>query len=362
MIVKYKLISIKGGYLMKMLNEKIQIESSIVCELLASMFRLQCHEKLLPQNQQRLKYVPEDLSKWVEESRLKLTDSMKENMNVFFNYESFLGMSLVQLTLENDCYKDIDDFFNFLEQYPSKDLIKNFFNTGYGQEKMLQSIDNLTEVKDYLDKCSLPEVEKWKLVYFCSAPDETKNRFINLLKNFYNAIFKENIDILQELYIKSINYMEENLKGKPYEMLEKLIDFDLKNTNDKILLIPSYYYNTASLLSYFEEEEKLIYIYGTAQPEFEFSDDISSEKVLTAIKVLSDENRIKIIEILNTVPCYGYELSQKLGISSSTTSHHLSLLSDIGAIIPVKEENKIYYKVNKDNIRNLLKQFENMLT
>ena len=145
-------------------------------------------------------------------------------------------------------------------------------------------------------------------------------------------------------------------------MLGKLISFDLENAKDQIILIPSYYYNTASLFSYFEDGKRLIYLYGTSQPKFEFSDDISSEKVLTAIKVLSDENRIKTIEILNTTPCYGYELSQKLGISSSTMSHHLSLLSDIGVIIPVREENKVYYQVNKDNIRKLLKQFETMLT
>ncbi len=362
MIVKYKLLFIKGGYSMKMLKDKIHIASSMVYELLASMFRLECHEQLLPQDQQKLKYVSEDLTKWVTKSRSKLTDNMREDINVFFNYESFLGLSLVQLIWENGCYENIDNFFHFMDKYPAKDLIKNFFNTGYSQDQMLRSIDNPIEVKSFLDSSSLPEVEKWKLTYFCSAPDETKKRFITLLNDFYITIFKENLDMLQKSHIKSITYMEEKLRKRPYEVLDKLLTFDLENTNDKIILIPSYYYNTASLFSYFEEGQRLIYLYGTSQPEFEFSDDISSERVLTAIKVLSDENRIKTIEILNTTPCYGYELSQKLGISSSTISHHLSLLTNIGVITPVREENKVYYQVNKDNIRKLLKQFENMLT
>jgi DNA-binding transcriptional ArsR family regulator len=345
-----------------MLKEKTYIESSMVYELLASLFRLECHEKLIPQNQQKLNYVSEDLTKWVEKSRAKLTDNMKKDINVFFNYESFLGLSLIQPIWKNGCYKNIEDFFSFIDNYSAKDLVKSFFNTGYVQKKMLQSIDNPMEVKAFLNNSSLPEVEKWKLAYFCSAPEETKARFITLLKDFYITVFKENLDMLQKSHNESINYLEEKLRKNPYKVLEKLIEFGVENTKDEIILIPSYYYNTTSLLSYFEDDKRLINIYGTSQPEFKFSDELSAEKVLAAIKVLSDENRIKTIKILNASPCYGYELSQKLGISSSTTSHHLSMLCDIGVIMPVREENKVYYQVNKDNIRKLLKQFETMLT
>lgn len=347
---------------MKMLNEKIQLGSSIVYELLASMFRLECHEKLLPENQQKLKYVPEDLIKWVEKSRKRLTDRNKSELNVFFNYESFLGLSLVQLIFENNCYENINDFFNFLEKCPAKDIVKNFFRTGYSQEKILQDIDNKIEVKNFLDESPLPEVEKWKLTYFCSAPDETKNRLIVLLKDFYMTIFNENLEMIQASHIKSVNYMKDKLMRNPYESIDKIVKIDFKNFSDDIILMPSYYCNTSSFASYFHDKNKLIFIYGTALPELEFSNDMSHDKILSAIKVLSDENRIKIIEILNTTPCYGYELSQKLGISSSTVSHHLSQLSDIEIISSVREENKVYYQVNKDKIRQLLSQFEKMLT
>lgn len=351
---------------MNRLHEKIYIDSSMVYEFLASIFRLECHEKLLPTDTQKLKYVPEDLLKWVEKSRPKLTESMKRDMNVFFNYESFLGLSLIRLCYEKHCYDDINDFFKLIEDYPSKELVKDFFRTGYGPEEMLASIDDPLKVKKFLDKSSLPEVEKWKLMYFCSSAEETKERFLALLKDFYIRIFKNNIEALKEIHIKSINYMTARLSKKPYELLQKLIDFDLESSKLPIVIIPSYYYNTASFISYYGEEESLIYIYGTAKPEFqlseELSEQLSKEKILTAIKVLSDENRIKTIEILNTTPCYGYEISQRLGISSSTMSHHLSLLTDIGAITSVREENKVYYKVNKDYIKKLLKQFEKLLT
>lgn len=349
---------------MKMLTDKIQIGSSIVYELLASLFRLECHERLIPEEHQKFKYVPEELNKWVLNTRVKISEHIKQEINIFFNYESFLGMSLVQPIWENRCYENIDSFFDFLEQYPAKDLIKSFFNTGFVPDMRIENIDDPIEVKNFLVSSSLPEVEKWKLTYFCSAPEETKRRFITLIKDFYNTIFKENLDMVLKFHLKSISYMEEILRNKPYEVLSKLMQLNLEGTNDKdkIILVPSYYYNIASLTSYSEENHRLIYVYGIAQPELGNTDDISAEKVLTAIKVLSDENRVKTVGILNSSPCYGYELSQKLGISSSTISHHLSLLSDIGVIVPMREENKVYYQVNKDNIRKLLKKFENMLT
>lgn len=349
---------------MRMLKERIYIGSSMVFELLASMLRPECHEKMLPQDQRKFKYVPEALTKWVEQTRAKLPDAMKKELNVFFNFESFLGLSLVQIIWDNHCYENIEDFFSFLERYPAKDLVKAFFNTGYIPEKLLPSVDNPIAIKNFLGDSSLPEVEKWKLTYFCSAPEETKERFIALIKNFYTDFFKEVMSSLQQYHRESISYMENILKEAPYKQLDKLIKFDLNasGTNDEIILFPSYYYNIASLFSYLDEEKRLIYIYGTSQVEYEFTTDVAADKVLTAIKVLGDESRVKIIEILNNSPCYGYELSQKLGISSSTISHHLSLLSDIGAINPVREENKVYYQVNKDEIRKLIKYFEDMLT
>lgn len=347
---------------MKMNKDKICIRSSIVYDFLISMFRLECHEYLLPKNQQLSKYVSEDLVKWVEKTRANITDTMKNDLNIFFNYESFLGLSLVLLIWENDCYQDINDFFNFLDQYPAEELVKRFFYTGYVQDEMLQNINDPIEVKNFLNKSALPEVEKWKLMYFCSSPGEIKKRFINLIKKFYVTIFEENIDMLQKCHDDSINFLEEKLKQNPYEVIRRLINFELENSDDEVILIPSYYYNTASLTSYPKEGKRLIYIYGTAQAEFEFSGKTSSENVVNAIKVLGDENRIKIIGILNTSPCYGYELAQKLGISSSTISHHISLLSDIGFITSIREENKVYYQVNKDNIRKLLRQIESMLT
>ncbi|GKX65692.1 winged helix-turn-helix domain-containing protein [Inconstantimicrobium mannanitabidum] len=348
---------------MKELNENLSIESSMVYELLASMFRLECHEQLIPSNPEKLKYVSEDITKWVQRSRAKLTEEMKKELNVFFNWESFLGLCLIQLIWENDCYKEIDAFINFLEQYPAKDLIKFFFYTGYGEENMLiQNIEDPIEVKNFLNKASLPEVEKWKLTYFASSSEETKIRFIKLVKDFYNLIFKDNLNMLQEAHAKSIEYMTNKLKKEPYEILQKILGIHLESFNCSTILIPSYYYDIASNVSCYEDKQRVICLYGTLRPELEISEDISPEKIVTAIKILSDENRMKIIKILNTTPCYGYELSQKLGISSSTTSHHVSLLNDIGVIVGIREENKVYYQVNKDKIRHILNQFENMLT
>ena len=65
-------------------------------------------------------------------------------------------------------------------------------------------------------------------------------------------------------------------------------------------------------------------------------------------KVLSDENRIKIIELLVKGETCSCELISELPISQPTLSYHLKNLSDVGLIRSEKVGNRVNHYVNKD--------------
>lgn len=69
-------------------------------------------------------------------------------------------------------------------------------------------------------------------------------------------------------------------------------------------------------------------------------------------KALSDENRLKILELLRQGEKCGSELLEKLSISQSTLSHHLKLMCVSGIIKSRKSGTATYYGINPDGAKN----------
>nr|WP_225445528.1 metalloregulator ArsR/SmtB family transcription factor [Paenibacillus arenosi] len=90
--------------------------------------------------------------------------------------------------------------------------------------------------------------------------------------------------------------------------------------------------------------------------------DINHQQISDSLKVLSDEKRIHIIQLLNRAPRYGHELAKELNLTNSTISHHLNALTTTGIVKAIRQENKVYYHVDKERIAEVLQNLTQMLT
>lgn len=63
-------------------------------------------------------------------------------------------------------------------------------------------------------------------------------------------------------------------------------------------------------------------------------------------KILSDNQRLRIIKMLQIRPLYGCEIMSILNLAASTVSQHLSLLKNAGFIIEKKEGRWTKYYIN----------------
>ena len=71
---------------------------------------------------------------------------------------------------------------------------------------------------------------------------------------------------------------------------------------------------------------------------------MSHEQEMAQIfKVLSDENRIRILKQLQTGEKCGCELLEELKITQPTLSHHMKILCDAGLVTSRKAGKWIYY-------------------
>lgn len=75
--------------------------------------------------------------------------------------------------------------------------------------------------------------------------------------------------------------------------------------------------------------------------------------LLEFFKALADENRLKIVGLLAQKPSSVEALADALGLSASTTSHHLSRLSKSGLVSARADGHYYIYSLNTDVLRGM---------
>lgn len=337
---------------------QIQLVASPVFDLLASMFRLNVHDKLRGNKNNRN---AEDLSldNWVNQQLKTLPATVKEELEVFFNYESFIGLSLVRKSFKENNYETYPEFLNFLNELPASEMYHCFLQTGFIQ-KTVDNIANQLEVIEFIQSTNLPEVEKWKLTYLYMDLEKTKSRFISLVQKCWNLYFEDEVDEVSRKQEKMLKQLTDQYKLKDRTSLYAIFPhLDRDNAIPEETLIvsaPSVFYGLSSLTSFSEEEEDdlFFHLFGINQPEFHQKSAVSQSELMESFKTLADEKRIKMIQILSVTPSYGYELAQQLKLSNSTVSHHLSSLAALGIVKSKRKDSRVYYEVNKDRLKELM--------
>ena len=79
-------------------------------------------------------------------------------------------------------------------------------------------------------------------------------------------------------------------------------------------------------------------------------------QLLSFFKALADEKRLKIIGLLAQKPQSVENISAALGLSVSTTSHHLSRLSKAGLVSARAESYYSIYSLNTEKLRQMSQQ------
>jgi ArsR family transcriptional regulator, arsenate/arsenite/antimonite-responsive transcriptional repressor len=78
------------------------------------------------------------------------------------------------------------------------------------------------------------------------------------------------------------------------------------------------------------------------------------ERLVVAIKALSDETRIRILNLILQRECCVCEVMQVLGISQTRASRNLSMLHNAGFLKFRKKGLWAYYSIDKSSLENQL--------
>jgi ArsR family transcriptional regulator len=85
------------------------------------------------------------------------------------------------------------------------------------------------------------------------------------------------------------------------------------------------------------------------------------ERFVEALKVLSDETRIRILKLLEKSPAYLCQITAVLGFSPSTVSAHMVKLKHFGFVKEKREGTKVLFSMSQPEDENLRKILNSIL-
>ncbi len=78
-----------------------------------------------------------------------------------------------------------------------------------------------------------------------------------------------------------------------------------------------------------------------------------TREMVVIFKALSDENRIRILNMLRSGEKCACKLLEELNISQPTLSHHMKILCDAGLVTGRKDGKWMHYSVCCDGVRRV---------
>ena len=81
---------------------------------------------------------------------------------------------------------------------------------------------------------------------------------------------------------------------------------------------------------------------------------MSHEDLCSLLRIISDRSKFEILCHIARQEAYGQELAKKLGLTTATISRHMAILQDAGLVHTRRSESRVYYRMNRETLQNLL--------
>lgn len=274
-----------------------------------------------------------------------------EEDNLFENISDETSMLLLALAVENR---------SSLEQ-PEEFKLENlrgqlaYYISDTGEHNRIPDSEDLPHLTDeasllqFMDHAEVPDEEKWGILNLLRKPDYWLTCLFDIVKRNTAAYEKAKTAVarpLRRLLERSASYYHPEF-------------FKIAGTcAEQPLLYPSLATPLTQIILYTHGYFGLLTEEITAD---EAPGRLSKDAVIRQSKSISDKSKLDILCTLRDSPMYNLELSEHLGLSPSTVSHHMNALLNSGFVTVEKKEGKVYYCLHQENIKLFIANLQNML-
>ncbi|QVK17916.1 winged helix-turn-helix transcriptional regulator [Mycoplasmatota bacterium] len=307
------------------------------------------------------------VDKYIEKMKKKLTLYMKWELNYFFNMGEFTLYSMgrmiyMKYILNHSPIKKVEELIRIIENSDSIIFAKAIFlchmyinKSRINFKKVEKEVNSISEMIEIIKNTTYQfEDTKVKIIECLENLEETKQRYCLLLNNIYQKIYKTYEEDILKLVIKKKTKYEDRFNRDPEQFCKDCFNTDLEVFGNKVCIHISFFWNIG--YEYWPKQfgEEVIILGANSHLK-----DITipqKEKIFNFLKTISDKSRLEIIHLLSERPYYVNELAEKLNFSTATISYHLSKLQEINIVDFKRRDQRFYYFLLDNQIKNLFKE------
>ncbi|MDP4145569.1 MAG: metalloregulator ArsR/SmtB family transcription factor [Bacillota bacterium] len=308
----------------------------------------------------------EEMKNIIGEMRGQLSRYNLSELTYFFYMSETIGHILPSFIMYNPNVINVEELISIIENSDEKlilfYLVKNIINEnsieyrkGFNWNEARDDIPKMIQLVKDTDINNIDIKEK--LLECLDNPIETKQRYCMMIRSFYERAFKpieeEVLEKLQSIKQKYERAFMENPEGffKSYFKMEVI----------RCQIHVSYFKYTAWFSYPAEDIDTIGWIVLGIHSDKVFGKDAIRERVNKFFWILSDKKRLNMIDLLVERPWYGHEMAQKLKLTPATVSYHMSFLLELDIVTFQRDENRLYYSLNKNKVEELFEQAKRAL-
>lgn len=338
-------------------------------ELFFSMGMLACEDQMAGLADDYKIEADELLGAYLEDARKLLSPHFTRELLFFFRYDllhNALDFPLYESVFTHAEPLTAEDLIHRLENSPAEHIVSEMVYGVYhdNMEALLQG-NNWELVKKDLKKLSelvtatkpQPEVvEAHEPLLECLAfPQETKLRYLQLLRQFNQDVFVHWKDRIREISEQaSLRYKAEFL-GNPEVFIREvhknepaLFDFPVTFHVSFVAQVANGFYN------FHTDAGRVGWVIFGIHNDRVFGPNADREKVELFLKAFSDKRRLDFLLLLKQRPHYGQEIATALGITPAAVKYHSNFLFFLDLLDVERVDHRLYYVLRTDTLRGLL--------
>lgn len=328
----------------------------------------------IPEIAREIQFVPDQqFSEMLEQLHARLSPHIKREMSRYFGKTMLadrLDAVLAQVFYDND---ETETAETYLARYQEQDalllaamLAESIYAHGQpdwrGEHSFIEVSVNRPLLISLVQSHVLEDEEYHSdLLEAVRFPEEFKQRTLLLLQAFLEHGFVLLRDQLGELSREGAAAFETYFLEKPEKAFLEIV-----NAGPELVVKParvhvSYISQIRVDFRHFDEEDHpswLILGHRNHVLAMKREDKGIMQQFL---KVISDKRRLEIIELLKQGNRYGGELAQLLSLTPAAINYHTNLLIDLGLIRITREDNRIYYVLDRDRLGSFMDLSKDML-